>query len=279
MAGEFRFFCIRGYMKSGTNWMCRLLNQHPDVHCIGEFHWDSFFRALQHNVDRIATQRRQQLQSTVQPQLQQMIRNSLIELSGKSAPIIGDRTPTTIDPVILPVPHIVMVRDFRDVIVSRMFHLFNHPRVTGIFARNPVMAERLQKFQSDCWYFHNNPQQLLDCEEIVRDSAAEWSQHLQADRATVADHPGLPVLLVRYEELHSNFESKLAEIFAFLDLKMPQRIPDRLTPGHAKEDPTALNRKGQVGDWKNYANDIVLRWIEEGAGQELRASGYLSPVD
>jgi len=129
MPDSFRFFCIRGYMKSGTNWMCRLLNQHPDVHCIGEFHWETFYRALHQNVQRIAPRRRKQLEKTVRVYLEQMIRNSLIELSGGSASVIGDRTPTTIEPVVMAVPHIVMERNFRDVIVSRMYHLFNNHSV------------------------------------------------------------------------------------------------------------------------------------------------------
>ena len=275
MSDPIRFFCIRGFMKSGTNWMCRLLNQHPLVHCVGEFHWESFFHAAQSNVNRIAPKRRQQLEKTLQNQLQQMVRSSLIELSGQSSGLIGDRTPTTIAPIVLHVPHIVMVRDFRDVMVSRMFHLFNNPRVTGIFDRDPIMAQRLKHFQTDCWYFQKNPEQLLDCEETVCNSAADWSRHMQADRDTVIEHPDLPVLFVKYEALHSNFKTELAKVFEFLELQMPATIPDRLTPGHDVENPSSLNRKGQVGDWKNYANDRALDWFKECAGKELRHLGYL----
>ena len=273
MPNSFQFFCIRGYMKSGTNWMCRLLNQHPYVHCIGEFHWETFYQAAKENVDRIAPKRRTGLETTLGKQLEQFVRNSLVELCGQSKGIIGDRTPTTISPIVMQAPHIVMQRDFRDVIVSRMFHLFNNPRVTGIFDRSDVMANRLKEFQADCWYFQKNPEQLLDCQELVRDSANEWAQHLKSDRTTAADNPDLPVLFVQYEDLHSQFESKLAEVFSFLDLEVPSQIPESLHPGHSQENPNQLNRKGQVGDWKNYVNEKILNWITDAAGDELSNHG------
>ena len=263
-------------MKSGTNWICRLLNLHPEVHCIGEFHWQTFFHAAEVNVNRIAPRRQAQLKATLDRQLPKMVRHSLVELSGQTSGIIGDRTPTTIDPVILRVPHIVMIRDFRDVIVSRMYHLYNNPRVTGIFDRLPKMAQRLVQFQADPWHFHKQADDLLDCEEIVRDSGIEWTEHLRRDRETVAYDDDLPVLFVRYEDLHRDFASKLNEVFGFLELAIPTQIPDLLTPGHCEEIPTQLNRKGAVGDWENYANQEQLSWIHESAGDEMRAWGYLS---
>ena len=272
MSDPFKFFCIRGYMKSGTNWMCRLLNQHPKVHCIGEFHWETFYRAAAENVNRIAPKRQEQLKATLDSQLQQMVRSSLIELSGRSSGIIGDRTPTTIAPIVMHVPHIVMVRDFRDVIVSRMFHLYNNPRITTIFERSQVMSRRLENFKNDCWFFREYPEQLLDCEEVVRDSASEWAEQMRCDRETAAANEQLPVLFVRYEDLHSRFDAKLAEVFSFLGLSKPADITETLKPGHAQENPNQLNRKGQVGDWKNYVDQKVMNWLIDSTGGEFHSA-------
>ena len=35
-----RFFQLRGFMRSGTNWIGNLLNLHPHICCTGEYHFD-----------------------------------------------------------------------------------------------------------------------------------------------------------------------------------------------------------------------------------------------
>ncbi len=263
-------------MKSGTNWLCRLLKVHPAIDCVGEFHWESFFHALRDNTRRIAPRRQDRLDEVIRPRLEQMVKQCLIEFAAVGATVIGDRTPTTIAPVILPgVPHLVMIRDCRDVLVSRMFHLFNHPRVTGVFDRFPEMQRRRMQFEKDHWYFRDRPEELLAHEGIVRDSAREWAQHQIADRETVDRHPSLPVRLVRYEELHADFDSQCRRLFDFLQLEPPQSLPDALRPGHDAEQPDRPNRKGQVGDWRHYMTDQAKKWINLEAGPELIRQGYI----
>ena len=46
-----KFFVVRGFMKSGTNWLCRLLNLHPDISCAGEFHWQNIAGPFVSNLD------------------------------------------------------------------------------------------------------------------------------------------------------------------------------------------------------------------------------------
>lgn len=274
-----KFFCIRGYMKSGTNWVCRILNQHPDIDCIGEFHWETFFRTLQQNVSNVAPQRRERIDSVVRPELELMVKRCLESLARPDTNWIGDRTPTTIAPVVMTeAPHIVVVRDFRDVIVSRMFHLYNHPRVTSVFDNFPQMKKRLDQFQQNRWHFRDHPEQLLDNEEIVRDSAREWSEFLDSDLETCRDNAELPVLHVSYEQLHANFESESNRLFAALGLKAPD-ISNEVRPGHEVENPDQPNRKGQIGDWKNYLNDNAKRWIQAEAGTHLQRLGYIQSAD
>ncbi len=274
-----KFLCIRGYMKSGTNWLGRVLNCHADICCIGEFHWHTFFQALNANVVRIAPKRRQWLENTVGLQLHDMVRKSLVALADTKAEWIGDRTPTTLAPVVIPeAHHFIMVRDFRDVIVSRMFHLYNHPRVTTLFDRIPSLRQGLENFQRDPWFFHEFPDQLLRCEEVVRDSAREWKAFLEADRETIQNVPGLNVMQVQYEQLHRQFEPIVEKIFGFLGLSVPTMDPAVL-PGQTKEDPNALRRKGQVGDWRNYIDATIKQWINEEVFDDLQRLGYVDSLD
>ena len=272
------FFCIRGFMKSGTNWICRILKSHPEVDCIGEFHWESFYRALDQNIARIAPKRRETLDHAVRPELEQMVRRSLTKLSTKPALWIGDRTPTTIDPVVISdAVHFVAVRDFRDVIVSRMFHLYSHPRVTGVFDKYPKMKTRLEKFEANPWYFRDNPNELVDNEEIVRTSAREWKAFLHSDRKTIEANPKLEILKVKYESLHQDFDGQVKQMFDLLGLSVPD-LPDSVRPGHAEEKPNSLNRKGEVGDWRNYLNDQTKRWINDELLDELMELGYVQSI-
>lgn len=268
-------------MKSGTNWVCRLLKSHPAIDCVGEFHWETFFHALDGNVANIAPSRQRSLDDAVRPELEAMVQRCLVKLANDNAGLIGDRTPTTLAPVILSdAPQIVIVRDFRDVIVSRIFHLYNHPRVTHVFNRFPEMQIRLEKFQQNPWYFCDQPHELLANEEIVRDSAREWAAHQQSDRDTVLANRNLAVKFIRYEELHADFERQALSLFDFLDVRPEQlQFPAALRPGHDRENPNHLNRKGVVGDWRNYMTEPARRWINAGAGEELMRLGYIRSTD
>ena len=270
-----KFFCIRGYMKSGTNWLCRILKCHPLIDCVGEFHWESFYGALNANANRIAPKRKDNYLQTVSPHLETMIKESLIQFADPNAVWIGDRTPTTISPIaITDAPHFVIVRDIRDVVVSRMFHLFSHPRITTVFDQYPEMKIKLEHFQNDHWYFRNNPGELLNNEEIVRNSAREWAAFIEADDKTHHERPELSVLRLRYEDLHENFEASTKSLFQFIGESAPSDFPDRIRPGLTEESPTKLNRKGIVGDWQNYMDDQCQSWIVEEAGTQMRKMGY-----
>lgn len=277
MLQEQQFFCLRGFMKSGTNWICRLLNLHPDIHCVGEFHWESYFQTLQTNLAGIAPKRRPKVRTVVRRELEEMVRRSLIAFARPGTKLIGDRTPSTIHPVILrKAPHICVIRDCRDVVVSRMFHLYNVPRVTRVFQNFPEMGRRLESFQADPWYFHENPDELLAHEGIVRGSAREWVSYLIADRNTISKLPNLRVTTVRYEDLHADVERERKNLYEFLkvDPGTAAEIPDALQPGHSQEKPNQFNRKGVVGDWQNYITDQAKIWIKEEAGDELIRQRY-----
>ncbi len=203
----------------------------------------------------------------------------------KKAPnaiLIGERTPHTIEPLVLRrVPYVSIIRDGRDVLVSRAFHVHNHATVHRLFKRIPEMGEDNLKFQADPWYFQKNPERLLAHEEMVRESVGWWRDHLRQDRETVENHPNLKIRFVHYEELHRNVEQQRRELFEFLDVD-PERcgnIEGVLKPGFAQEKPNEFLRKGKVGDWENYFTDDVEQWFKEEAGQELIIQGYEESLD
>ncbi|MEM7456520.1 MAG: sulfotransferase domain-containing protein [Planctomycetota bacterium] len=280
---EKRFFCIRGHMKSGTNWICRLLNLHPDIHCLGEFHWHNYFEAYEKNrrtfvfLDRVEEQ-----QGTVRRGLENFVRQSMVSMARPDARLIGDRTPHTIHPVVMrDAPHISVVRDIRDIVVSKMFHYYNAPRIFGFFEKNPEMVSLKEKFKADPWYFQKHPYRLLCHEFFVRHTCRKWIHFLKADRNTARNRPGLPVHFVQYESVHGSIREELDAMFVFLgvDPAMSENIPANLMPGHKSEKPDKFNRKGAVGDWRNYMTPEAKKWINEEAGPEMIRQGYIESFD
>lgn len=278
-----RFFCIRGHMKSGTNWVCRLMNLHPDIHSSGEFHWNKYFDAYQQNrkilvnIDRIESE-----SAPIRRHLESMVRNCLTELADPDAKLIGDRTPSTIHPVILrDASYVCVIRDIRDIVVSRVFHTLNAPRIISNFNVDEQLVSLKPAFDADPWFFQKNPEKLLSCERFVRRTCKNWRKTIKADHHTAATHKNVKVKFVQYEELHKNFRPVLNQLYQFLEVDPAavMEIPEWVKPGHSQEKPNGFNRKGQVGDWKNYMTDDAKRWINEEAGNELMQLNYVDSLD
>jgi len=279
---EKRFFCIRGYMKSGTNWLERLLNRHPQVSCTGEFHWEEILQPLLNRENNSSLFRKQQFFEQTLESFRNVIRESIVLANDPAALWVGDRTPQSLAPVILPeAHHISIIRDGRDVLISRVFHLFNNPGVTRVFNRSAELREMLEAFQDDPWFFHKTPELLLSNEELVRYSARWWKEHLESDRQVVEAHPDLQVMFVHYERMHLETESVCNEIFRFLDLdpSVAAPIEGDAAPGFDRERPDEFRRKGIVGDWRNYFTETSRDWFVEEAGDELVRQGYASSED
>ncbi|MEL7499687.1 MAG: sulfotransferase domain-containing protein [Planctomycetota bacterium] len=268
-------------MKSGTNWVGSLLSSHVSIHCVGEFHWQEIVQPFNKNLGSLPAflNQHKHLVESTRDHLEEMIQQTLIDAAEPTATLIGDRTPHSIVPVIMRnVPHISVIRDGRDVLVSRAFHLFNRPEVAPIFDRLPSMRAALEAFQNDSWFFHKHPDQLLANEEFVRVSAAWWRDHLASDFQAVERYPQLPVLFVRYEDIHADTAGQRQKMFEFLNVDPTKaaKIEGVLQPGFKQERPSEFLRKGAVGDWKNYFTDQSKSWFKEIAGQTLIQQGYAS---
>ncbi len=277
---EKKFFALRGFMKSGTNWVGNLLNLHPNISCVGEFHWQTYLEAYRLSCRNLPALKSSSIQTLLRDELELVFKRCLAAAADDSAKLIGDRTPHTMTPIVLRgCPHVCLIRDGRDVLVSRIFHLYNNPQVHQVFKRFDDMRARFEKFRENPWYFRDHPDELLGNETVVRESMRWWTEHLKADQRTVTENPGLPVLQVRYEDFHADVRSTCRRVFEFLGVAAEESPPihehEHLVPGLPEERPNEFNRKGIVGDWENYVTDSARRWIDDEAGVQLRQYGYL----
>jgi len=280
---NYRFFCLRGFMKSGTNWLGGLLSSHESVTCIGEFHWHQMVNRVYADELILPHDDYDGYRSKAHGHLEEMIKKCMIDAAqGSGATLIGERTPQTLAPLTLrDVPYVSIIRDGRDVLVSRAFHLYNNPKVHRLFNRFPELQPTLAEFQADPWFFQKNPHQLLSNEVMVRESVSWWRTHLLSDEQTVVDNPDLEVRFVRYEDLHKDTAGERDKLLEFLGVDAAKAAPieGQLKPGFDQEKPAEFYRKGAVGDWKNYFNDQTKAWFNDVASEQLLKYKYAETTD
>ena len=133
------FFSLRGFMKSGTNWLGSLLSSHEEVDCIGEYHWQKIVGELNALLHSQPIYSNPEYREFARAKFDTLIKEVLAKKAHPDARVIGERTPHSIEPVTLRgAPHICIVRDGRDVLVSRAFHLYNNPQAHRLFTRIPL---------------------------------------------------------------------------------------------------------------------------------------------
>lgn len=284
---SFRYFFIVGQARSGTNWTCNLLNLHPAVICHGEYHFERLFDGVQqftagpHGLGC----RDEALRRRTHEWFQDFVRESLnAQVSMKpKAKWLGDRTPRPLTPLLPNCPHLLVIRDVRDLIVSRVHHVYRNggPRHEPFKTR---LQPEIEAFCADPDYFKKEPERLSADREWIANLASNWARRMRfdLDAAAAAEKGASPlpmrVLTVRYEDLHADTEGQRRRMYELLELDpalaAPLGVETHTSAGFDKEDPHDLYRKGQIGDWKNYATDHFRSIIKEHAGDMLIELGY-----
>ena len=274
-----KILAIRGYMKSGTNWLSNILNLHPQVSCVGEFHWERVVEAFQKNAFGVyAKESSTNRQPEAMDRLNQFIYDMIVLANDPQKEWAGDRTPSTIDPEILRNAHYFdLIRDGRDVLVSRAYHIYRLPNTLPWFEQADDMRDNLEKFRENKHFFLENPDRLLSNRRFVRQTAIRWREITEHNQKVRKENPDMKIMGVRYERLHQDPEAGRAKLYEFLDLNPALAAPltDNTTPGFGTDRPNNFFRKGAVGDWKNYFNDQAKKWFCQHAGDHLEKLGYL----
>ncbi|CAA9401208.1 FIG140336: TPR domain protein [uncultured Rubrobacteraceae bacterium] len=297
--GPVPVFFVVGNQKSGTTWLMRMLDAHPEVLCKGE---GRFFgaswrqKSLKHRdvlrpasslynavldaeylrlwIERSVWSRNddagEHLDNLTRMAIDYFLEGELLK-SGKR--VVGDKspllTPETIREIsaIYPEARVVhIIRDGRDVAVSAAHHSRNFGRAGK---RDPSRG----------------PEGSMFPEGQLEKLAAEWASRV--GRA-VQDGPellGENYAEVRYENLLRSPEAEFRRLLDLLGVGSGEgtvrRCVDaasfeRLSRGRERgeEDSSSFFRKGVAGDWKNVFTQRDGEIFEEQAGELLVELGY-----
>lgn len=239
-------FFVTGMSRSGTTWLMRLLNAHPEILCkgegrfFGENHREPKMRKLDvkkqpsslHNalagseylrfwIERSVWSREEDARTHLD-NLMRLSTNYFLahELEKTGKKMVGDKTPLLDDDVIGEVARIFpgakvvhIVRDGRDRAVSLMHYFWNTARSEG--GLYPVKPEELARRDA----YREDPEKLfasgegIFTEARLRRMAAQWGERV--GRAS-GDGPrllGEDYLEVKYEDLLERPEEEARRLF------------------------------------------------------------------
>jgi len=280
-----KYFFLRGHNRSGTTWLARLLNLHPQICCMGEFYLESFKKqlAVLCNIPHCLFHK-QDLNIAAHIALEHFTKTvmlaSLQETGKDNVVWVGDRTPEKICPIpIHGAPVFLIVRDGRDVLVSKAHHVLLQANHVS-FRHIPAMLHKSDLFRRDQQYFLQHPHELLDCEEWVRAFTRSWNTHVMADAQYIEQMPDTDrqhIKVIQYEELHAHTEQVRAELYEFLGVSPTLAAPlDSITlPGCPNPNPWSLHRRGQPRQWLEYFTEATEQWFLDEASEALKYYGYI----
>lgn len=188
---------------------------------------------------------------------------------------------------------ISIVRDGRDVVVSKRFHtirmgarMHGDERFLVHYWLNKIVPFRIamnilnQKvhFLKDVFFKKVAENKNLVNHDVILKYASEWAktaQYVEQYRRRFPDQ----VKIVYYESLLSNPAEELKDIFRFLEVDhqpdtVQQVIEKTAFEKKQKKGEKSFFRKGGSGDWKNYFKEKDKSTFKNIAGETLIELGY-----
>ena len=293
-AGTPVFFVV-GYQKSGTTWLMRMLDAHPEILCRGEGRFFGAWRQkslvrsealrppssllyamrdaeyLRLWIERSVWSRNDSAEEHLDNLARIAVDYFLLgELAKTGKRLVGDKspllTPETVEEIsrVYPEARVVhIIRDGRDAAVSAAHHSRNFGRRAGERPAGESLFE----------------------EARIRKLAADWNARVGR---TVEDGPRLfgdRYAEVRYEDLLTSPAEEMERLLRFLGADAGSKNVGRcvnsasfekLSKGRTRgeEDPSSFFRKGVAGDWKKTFTREDGRVFDGEAGVLLAELGY-----
>jgi hypothetical protein len=278
-----KLFFIMGMPKSGTTWLVRMMNAHPEICCWGEGHLSNILYPILENALKTYDKR-------------------VNDWHGKFAEIGLEQAPPRFT-----------VNDLYHLFITATGTLFTRalddPRVTTIGEKTPdnlYSAERLGYLFPNARFIHiirdgrdacvsgynmrkamNEPDfdtKFPTFHAYAENFAQSWSKSVKRGHAFRDKQPDR-YAEVTYEALHADASAELAKLFQFLDVPVSDEILKTsveagsfkaLSKGRERgeESKGSFFRKGIVGDWKNTMEPETQEAFWKHAQEVLTQMGY-----
>lgn len=187
-----------------------------------------------------------------------------------------------------------IIRDGRDVVVSKRFHslrmnAFMHGdernKLLGMALASPflrkamIKANKYLKFISKS-SFHQPPASgKLIHEEVIRKYGNEWKKlvnYILDNKKKYGEH----LMVLKFEDLKSAPEETIKRIFEFLGVKDTPEVVAMVAENtnisklKKDKDESGFFRKGAIGDWQNHFSEEHKQLFKSIAGEQLINLGY-----
>ena len=285
-------FFITGRYKSGTSWLMRILNSHPEILCRGEGRFfgrewrrddledaqvniptRSLYGALYESkhlqlwLERSVWTRNDDLQE----HLDNLTRVATDYILGKklaeaNKKIVGDKTPFLTPDImgdinrIYPTAKVIhIIRDGRDIAVSALHHRWN--RSGGQYDDIRVLsAEELERKET----YRSNPQRALEkglfMEKVIRGQAKIWKTMVKQVKDDGLALLGKNYTEVRYEDLLENTEKEVRRLLEFLGAESNDKVVQRCVQKASFERLSKGRQRGEEDSTSFFRKGIAGDW-------------------
>jgi hypothetical protein len=243
-------FFIVGFAKSGTSWLMRTLNYHPEILCTGEglffgrgtdldkrrgtvapsslygvFADSEYLRAwLQKSAWTRGDDVEEHVTNLAHGAMDYVFRNKLAKTGKKSKRIVGDKTPFVTDRcieeinLIYPEARVIhIIRDGRDVAVSAVHHMWNYAiDAGGHLTVKPEEVATRDAYRENPVAFRATGRSIFDENRLRNGFAKSW---FEMTAKAIEDGPSLlgeNYVEVRYEDLLMSPEEEVGRLLRFL---------------------------------------------------------------
>ena len=306
---DVRFFAV-GNGRSGTTWLERTLNTHPEVLCKGSgmfFGKDIrnfggrrlLYEVLLHSEGLKSWHGMRMNEWTKEGEFEEdaaLITRAAIdalmhrELAASGKRVLGDRTPHHVSYLgevhdLYPEAKVIhAIRDGRDVAISSLHAFWRHSQDRG----GPASISEEEAGMRDAYL--EDPQAYLKSgrsiftEERIRQQAVGWNRVVRRGRETSAKLFGDNYFELFYENHLDRPHETLTRLFGFLEADTSPAVVEKVVEANrfekltgrsrGQESSGAFMRKGVAGDWKGTFTERDRQVFKEEAGELLMELGY-----